>query len=410
MHQRNNNINILATASSSTRPGAFQQSDIVHARLVTFYSTPSGSSPMTTNEIQHRYVPRPFIESDFMFESCLVFFKVIALFLQHVLIYKSEKWLGPISTPNDSFIHWNHIDRYVIIILIIFCLSLQEKLYVLQAIINVVALIYSYWFYSWKYVLLFAYPLVCALLMNQDHNVKISPQRQKLISSNNLPAHWCSTNACDLRFETDCLHIELQYRIRHILFSSFLSTYYICIVPIAFCNTYYIRLDLSPLLQYGSILFLSLIMIYISHYLPLELLTVFHRNGKHLGSWQCLAKSNNAVMIPSWDEKSESSYPANSVIKHKQHIYRSTNLSSTVAEPGNIYHTRFSILFSRPLFFPLILCSLQFILLTIQIILVFIDRRWFVLLSQMILFIFNTYTLHHTIRDMYLLYLVYCRE
>jgi hypothetical protein len=407
MHQRNNNINTTTTCIPSSRAGSAQQSDTVSARLVAFCSTSSSSPPISsTNEIEHRYVPRPTIESDLIFESCLVFFKIISLFLQYLLIYKSEKWVGPSSTPTDTIIHWRHIDRYVVSILIIFCLSLQEKLFFLRAIINILALIYSFWIYSWKYVLIFTYPLVCSLLVNQDQNSKSN--HQMLISSNTLPGHWCSTNAYDLRYETDCLRIEFNQRIRHILFSSFLSTYYICIVPLAFCDTHYIRLDIILLLQYGFILFLSLVMIYTSHYLPIELLTVFHRNGKHLGSWQCLTNHNNIPIIPSWDDKNQISYEVNSIVKYKRHIYRSSNCCSTVAEPGNMCHTRFAVLFSRPFVFPLILCSLQIILLLLQLIFLLIDQRWFVVLSQMILFIFNTYTIHHTIRDMYLLYLVYC--
>jgi len=409
MHQRNNNSNTSTTCISSSRSSGIQQSDTAGARLVAFCSKSSTSSSISTNEIEHRYVPHPSIESDFIFELCLVFFKIISLFLQYILLYKSEKWVGPNSTSTDTFIHWHHIDRYIVGILIIFCLSLQEKLYFLRVLINIIALIYSFWIYSYKYVLVFTYPLVCSLLI--DQNSKSDQQEQITISSNTLPAHWCSTNACDLRYETDCLRIEFNQRIRHILFSSFLSSYYICIVPLAFCDTYYIHLDIILLLQYCFILFLSLIMIYTSHYLPLDLLTVFHRNGKHLGTWQCLPNNNNSLpIISSWDEKSSIPYEVNSIVKYKRHIYRSSNCSSTVAEPGNIRHTRFAILFSRPLIFPLILCSLQILLLIIQILCLLFDQRWFVLLSQMIIFIFNTYTIRHTTRDMYLLYLVYCRE
>jgi hypothetical protein len=406
MHQRNNNPNTTATFFSSSRSSGVQQSETVGARLVAFCSKSSRSS-ISTNVIEHRYVPHPPMESDLTFESCLVFVKIISLFLQYLLLYKSEKWVGPYSISTDSFIHWRHIDRYVVGILIIFCLSLQEKLYFLRVLINIIALIYSFWIYSWKYVLVFTYPLICSLLVNQ--NTKSDQQQQQInISSNTLPGHWCSSSAYDLRYETDCLRIEFNQRIRHILFSSFLSFYYICIVPLAFCDTYYIRLDVILLLQYGFILFLSLVMIYTSHYLPLDLLTVFHRNGKHLGSWQCLPNHNNLPLISSWDEKNSIPYEPNSIVKYKRHVYRSTNCSTTISEPGNTCHTRFAILFSRPFVFPLILSSLQILLLIIQIIFLLIDQRWFVLLSQMILFIFNTYTIRHTTRDMYLLYLVYC--
>jgi hypothetical protein len=323
MHQRNNNPNTTTTCISSSRSSGASQNDTVNARLVAFSSKPSGSSSISTNEIEHRYVPHPSIQSDFIFELCLVFVKIFSLFLQYLLLYKSEKWLGPYNTSTDSFIHWRHIDRYVVGILIIFCLSLQEKLYFLRVLINIIALIYSFWIYSWKYVLVFTYPLVCSLLIDQNPNPKSDQQQQICISSNTLPGHWCSTNACDLRYETDCLRIEFNQRIRHILFSSFLSSYYICIVPLAFCDTYYIRLDIILLLQYGFILFLSLIMIYTSHYLPLDLLTVFHRNGKHLGSWQCLPNTINIPIIPLWDEKNSIPYEANSVVKYKRHIYRS---------------------------------------------------------------------------------------
>jgi hypothetical protein len=408
MHQRNNNANTATTLLPSSRSSSAQQYDTNNARLVAFCS---GSS--STNEIEHLYVPRPPIESDFIFDSCLIFFKIISLFLQYVLIYKSEKWIGPYYSPADSFVHWHHIDRYIVGILIIFCLSLPEKLFFLRIFINIIAFIYSFWMYSWKYVLVFTYPLVCSLLVYHDQNSKSHQSQQEpqtLISSNTLPGHWCSTNAYDLRYETDCLRSEFNQRIRHILFSSFLSFYYICIVPLAFCDTHYIRLDIILLLQHGFIIFLSLILIYTSHYLPLELLTVFHRNGQHLGSWQCLTNNNNLPIIPSWDEKHPIAYEPNSTVKHKRHIYRSSSSSSTVAEPGNMYHTRFAILFSRPFVFPFILCSLQVILLIFQIIFLLIDQRWFSVLSQMTLFVFNTYTIRHTTRDMYLLYLVYYCE
>jgi hypothetical protein len=284
---------------------------------------------------------------------------------------------------------------------------LQQKLSFLRALINIIALIYSFRMYSWKYVLVFTYPLVCSLLVNQDEHD--SHQSNRTISSANLPGHWCSTNASDLRCETDCLRQEFNQRVRLILFSSFLSSYYICVVSLAFCDTTYIRLDLVLLLQYGFVLFLSLIMIYSSHYLPLDLLTVFHRNGKHLGSWQPMT-SHNMSLIPSWDEKSQVAYEPNSIVKHKRQTYRSSTSCSTVAEPGNASHRRFAILFSRSLFFPLILSSLQMLLLIVQVRCLVFDQRWFVHMSQMILFLFNTYTIRHTIRDMYLLYLVYYRE
>ncbi|CAF0787618.1 unnamed protein product [Adineta ricciae] len=409
MHQRSSHSN-MSTTYVSSRSSSSQPTDSTNARLVAFCSTSSRSSSISTsstNDIEHLYVPRPSIESDFLFESCLIVFKMISLFLQYLLIYKSEKWIGPYHSPSDSFMDWYRIDYCIVTILVVFCISFQERFFPLRILINIIAFIYSYWFYSWKYVLAFTYPLVCSLLVYQDQNSKSNKSQQMSISSNSLPAHWCSTNAYDLRYETDCLRMDFNQRIRHILFSSFLSFYYICIVPLAFCDTQHIRLDILLLLQYGFSLFLSLIMIYISHYLPLELLTVLHRNGKHLGLWQCLPTHNHPSMIPLWDEKNPTAYEANSIVKHKRQIYRSSNSSSTVAEPGNMYHARFAILFGRPMIFPLILCSLQIILSIIQFTFIFLDPRWFVVVSQMILFIMNTYTIRHTIRDTYLLYLVY---
>ncbi|CAF0772985.1 unnamed protein product [Adineta steineri] len=415
MHQRNtNNTNTGATFSPSSRSSSTQHNDTSNTRIIAFCGTPPRSSSISTvptNEIEHRYVPRPPIESDFIFETCLTICKIISLFLQYLLIYKSEKWIGPYST-SASFIHWHRIDGCVVGILIIFCFALQEKLILLRIIINIIAFIYSFWFYSWKYVLVFTYPLICSLLVYQDQNSKSYQQQQQQqqqmsISSNSLPGHYCSPHAYDLRYETDCLRIEFNQRIRHILFSSFLSVYYICIVPLAFCDTHYIRLDVTLLFQFSFIVFLSLIMVYTSHYLPLELLTVFHRNGKHLGSWQCLTNYNHSATIPLWDEKNQIGYEPNSIVKYKRQIYRSSQCSSTVAEPANMYHTRFAILFSRPFIFPLILCSIQIILVILQILFLLLDQRWFIVVPQMILFIFNTYTIGHTTRDMYLLYLVY---
>ena len=405
MQQRNSNANTTTTFLSSFNSDMTKKNDPVAARLVAFSSGLSSTSQQLTSEVRHRYVPLPTIESDRVFESGLVVFKVIALFLQYLLIYKSEKWIGPYQSSNDAFLHWQHIDRYVVAILLIFCIALQPKFFVLRIAINVVALMYSFWIYSWKYVLAFAYPLICSVLVNQHQSH--AHQSSAPITSNTLPGHWCSSSAGDLRYETDCLRLEFNQRVRLILFSSFLSSYYICIVPLAFCDTHNVRLDFVPLLHYGCILFLSLTILYVTHYLPLELLTVFHRNGKHLGAWQCVSATHTPT-IPLWDEKHPLAYESNSLVKYKRHTYRSSASRSTVAEPGNISHSRFALLFSRPLFFPVLLFSLQFFLLLIQLVYLAVDQRWFVHLSQMILFLFNTYSLRHTVRDMYLLYLVYC--
>ncbi|CAF4984769.1 unnamed protein product, partial [Rotaria magnacalcarata] len=43
--------------------------------------------------------------------------------------------------------------------------------------------------------------------------------------------------------------------------------------------------------------------------------------------------NNNTVMIQPWDEKNQIAYQPNSIVKHKQHIYRSSNSCASVAEP-----------------------------------------------------------------------------
>jgi hypothetical protein len=404
MQQRNNNANTTTTFLSPFNSDSAKKTDpVAGARLVPFSSGLSSDSSSIT-QVQHHYVPLPSIESDRVFELGLLVFKVIALLLQYLLIYKSETWAGPYRSSTDTIVHWQHIDRNVVAILLVFCVSLQPKLFVLRVAINFVALMYSFWSYSWKFVLAFTYPLVCSSLVSQ--NQSHAHQSSAPITSNTLPGHWCSANAEDLRYETDCLRLEFNQRVRLILFSSFLSSYYICVIPLAFCDTHFIHLDFVLVARFGCILFLSLTMVYITHYLPLELLTVFHRNGKHLGSWQCTSASHTPL-TPVWDEKNPLPYESNSVVKYKRQTYRSSASCSTVAEPGNVCHTRFALLFNRPLSFPLILCSLQLCLLLVQIVYLVVDQRWFVHFSQMLLFLLNTHSLRHTVRDMYLLYLVY---
>ena len=94
MQQRNNNAPTTTTFLSSFNSDTAKKNDPVAARLVAFSSGLSSSSQLMP-EVRHRYVPLPTIESDRLFESGLVVFKVVALFLQHLLIYKSEKWIGP---------------------------------------------------------------------------------------------------------------------------------------------------------------------------------------------------------------------------------------------------------------------------------------------------------------------------
>src|SRR5689334_7225339 len=99
MHQRNNPNVTTSGYSSSTNPSNISPNEIVGARLVAF----SSKSLNTINNIEHRYVPHPPIETDFIFELGLIAFKIISLFLQYLLLYKSEKWVGPSTISTDSF-------------------------------------------------------------------------------------------------------------------------------------------------------------------------------------------------------------------------------------------------------------------------------------------------------------------
>lgn len=403
----NGNLSSTSTTLSSMNTVGSKKTENVGARLVAFASHYSKSTLNSTNgEVKHHYVPPSEVESDRFFDLFSTVLKLVCLLLQYLLIYKSEKWLGPYFSSTDSFVHWQHMDFYMIIILILICVSSEQRLIHFRLLISLIALVYSCWVYSWKSFLIFTYPIVCSVLVI---GCLYPYDKISSFSSNNIPAHWCSDNAIDLRNETNCLRSEFNHRLRFVLLSSFITFYYVSIIPLAFCDTKYIYFDLAILIPYGCIILLSSIMLNAVRYFPLELLTVFHRNGQHLGNWTCL-ENYNSTHPTNWDEKSPQSYEPNSIVRHKRQFYRSSAKFWSVAEPGNVCHSRFAVLFSRPFMFSSVLCCIQIILLFTQVLQLLFDRRWFVHFTQMIVFLFNTYSLRSTIRDMYLLYLVYCRE
>lgn len=408
MQSKTNPTNSSATLLSTINSGNSKKIETIGARLVAFSSRSSSFAATLSSGVEHVYVPRPDLVPDWLFETGSILFKIIALLLQYLLIYKSEKWQGPYHSPTVSIIQWSHIDYYLLAILIIFCLSNHRKLLILRVSINFLALLYSFRFYSWRHFLVFTYPLFCRILISHDQN---NSQRSStgISTSNPIAGHWCSNNASDLRYETECLRQDFNRRIRLILFTAFLNTYYICLVPIVYCDINIIRFDHLRLFLFALTLFLSFLMMTISYSLPLELLTVLHRNSQHLGSWDPIS-THPGPMIALWDEKNPSPYEPNSLVRHKRQVYRSCATCSTAAEPGNASHKRFARLFTRPMLFPLILFSIQVFLLILQCLCLFFDRRWFVHLAQMIVFLFNTYTIRRTARDMFLLYFVYGQD
>ncbi|CAF1177352.1 unnamed protein product, partial [Didymodactylos carnosus] len=178
-------------------------------------------------------------------------------------------------------------------------------------------------------LLLFIEAIVCIYISSRFIDLIISyhvGKRIKRVSATHsfslsTPDHWCTSNVYQLRDETERLRCEFNNRLKSILYSTFLNTYSITIIPILFSTRKYIRFDFLMLSQFVFIIYLSLFVLKSSHYLPVQFLTTLHRNAKHLGQWNRLTTSTGTTIPQVWDDQ-QSNYEQYSIVKHRRVLYQ----------------------------------------------------------------------------------------
>lgn len=225
--------------------------------------------------------------------------------------------------------------------------------------------------------------------------------------------HKCPRDATNLREETDLLHFEFSTRLKECFMRSIESIYFI-FIPTRLC----VPLDVNVRnLEYYIYLILSIISTFISfftYYIPASFIITLNRNAEHLGKWTpeenfdikdtksekfSFSKVNDTFQtVNKWI--SSKIYFKNERVTYVGNIFQARTVSC-VAIPGNKKHEFFYRLFSSPIKILTTMLFFQTVFITLLVILVLLNRRWYSILINIFELLFNSHTIFIVFRDFF---------
>lgn len=226
--------------------------------------------------------------------------------------------------------------------------------------------------------------------------------------------HKCQKDATSLREETELLHFEFTTRLKECLMRSIESIYFI-FIPTRLC----VPMNLNVRnVEYYIYLILSIISTFISfftYYIPTSFIISLNRNAEHLGKWSREEKleikdtksenfsfsKTNVSFQPVNKWISSKIYFKNAKVNYVGNIFQARTVSC-VAIPGNKKHKSFYRLFSSPIKIFTLMLFFQAVFITLLVILVLLNRRWYSILINIFELLFNSHTIFIVFRDFFI--------
>lgn len=153
------------------------------------------------------------------------------------------------------------------------------------------------------------------------------------------PLHACSHNPIEIRAEVENLKTNFNNRMKQILFSSIINSYYAGFIPCCFAQNF-LHYDYYWTVQHVVFIFLSCFVSYTMHYLPLRYCDVLHRSSLHLGVWQRVETRSVLPVAYTWQD--DVVWPQGVLVRHGREMYRAYG-TSNAAEPGNTMFYRYYV-------------------------------------------------------------------
>ncbi|KAH0952783.1 hypothetical protein HN011_011761 [Eciton burchellii] len=385
-----------------------------------------------------KHVPIPVVPVDgqLTFETLSLVFAVVATFLQLLNLYRTVWWLP--HSYNAYSMNLYLIDPYLLIFILTmvtrsFIYTLLHHLIdaslpvrwlsVIQKILRISLLIALMSVLCWCLyhmaerhsfikMLCLCYLLSIYLVMSGigaaffDTSFSCGKEERKAKYLLEKPLHNCSLNASAIRAEVSTLRSDFNQRLKWALCSSSGSAFACGIAPIIFVPPY-LHFNRLWVMQYAILLLLGRINAYVVQAYPVRYCDVLHRAALHLGRWIKTENRSNHVYAQPWNDTIL--WPHGSIVRHNRGIYRSEGLC-TAAEPGNLYHYRFHLLFNNPAMLVCSLLALQLVMVGVQLFILLRTNEWYQIVSMTLLLIMNYYTLFKLTRDYLICSKVYRAE
>ncbi|XP_078699401.1 transmembrane protein 39A-A-like [Branchiostoma floridae x Branchiostoma belcheri] len=428
-------------------------------------TSPPLAALITIIPIKHTPFPDIPMENNIVFESILLIYLLLALFLQYVNIYKTVWWM-PFAATNTA-LNFYLIDIHLVVFI---CVILARRLvwkffteafvsygyntvtfWIVQPI-KVVLLLTLLGSLTWTLLPLYSnnsilnllflcYPFGIYLLLygigndqmylnNEDNQATQGfPHPQSTAKSNgesrhrddsravsrdtstlikghlwpDFPQHQCLLCPQSIRDEVEVMKADFNNRIKEILFNSMLCAYYVGFIPVCFVQKY-LHYDVWWSCQHILFVWINTFVMLMAQYIPPSYCDTLHRCAMHLGKWQKVDGYTNTPQH-TWTELT--TWPCGVLIRHNRNLFKAVG-PQNVAIPSDASHTRFYMLFSNPLCLLNCLALLELVVVCYQLfLLLFTVYKWDHILSVSLMLFVNYYVLFKLLRDRFILGKVY---
>eukprot|EP00058_Branchiostoma_floridae_P026310 XP_002611801.1 hypothetical protein BRAFLDRAFT_128881 [Branchiostoma floridae] len=372
-------------------------------------TSPPLAALITIIPIKHTPFPDIPMENNIVFESILLIYLLLALFLQYVNIYKTVWWM-PFAATNTA-LNFYLIDIHLVVFI---CVILARRLVwkFFTEPIKVVLLLTLLGSLTWTLLPLYSnnsilnllflsYPFGIYLLLYGMGNDQIQLIRGHLWPD--FPQHQCLLCPQSIRDEVEVMKADFNNRIKEILFNSMLCAYYVGFIPVCFVQKY-LHYDVWWSCQHILFVWINTFVMLMAQYIPPSYCDTLHRCAMHLGKWQKVDGYTNTPQH-TWTELT--TWPCGVLIRHNRNLFKAVG-PQNVAIPSDASHTRFYMLFSNPLCLLNCLALLEISMVCYQLfLLLFTVYKWDHILSVSLMLFVNYYVLFKLLRDRFILGKVY---
>ncbi|KAL0110040.1 hypothetical protein PUN28_013578 [Cardiocondyla obscurior] len=391
-----------------------------------------------------KHIPIPMVPVDgqLTFEAFSLVVSIVATCLQLLNLYRTVWWLP--NSYNSYAMNFYLIDPYLLIFIFtmigrrfiytLLCQIFDVSLPVRSALSTKIELAMRNVIRSsvsatvksilgWcllhmfnKYHSIQIFYLCCPLFVYFIFEIKTPPfsdfsflggkEERKTKYTLDKPLHNCSLNAAAIRAEVSTLKSDFNKRLKRALFSSSDSAYVCVVAPLIFAPPY-LHFDGVWVAQHAILFWMGRICAYFVQAYPFRYCDELHRAAMHLGRWVKVKNRNNHIYVQPWNDSVL--WPNGSIVRHNREIYRSEGLC-TAAEPGNLLHAKFYVLFNTRIMLLSPIIALQLLLVKIQMFILLTVTEWYQILSMTLLLAVHFYTLFKMSRDFLISWKVYRAE
>ncbi|XP_046848963.1 transmembrane protein 39A-like [Xenia sp. Carnegie-2017] len=332
---------------------------------------------------------------------------VIALFLMRRVGWIVFKQIVLIKEMTSVWIVCSALLKGLILVLVMAAfMILMLQLYRTTSLVNILLFIYPTMTYLWVFG--FTMELKLKKVLPKVIHQGCVP-RNKVLSSDSgsscqadnelrFNQRHCSVSPDVVRSEAEGHRLDFNFKIKRVLFQSFICAYYVGFIPMRFSKRFYVYYDVWWSCQHVVLVWIGSMILLMKYFVPLHYCYSLSKCAVHLGAW-AEHEEEDETLSNHRDWSALTSWPQDVVVNYKnRRLYKSLGIQN-VADPGDVHHWRFYFVFQTPTRLINWLLFVLCIVIFYQLVMLYRFPLWHEVVSLCLLLLLNYIVLFKLLRD-----------